>query len=82
MEELLAGHSNTCAQFQPSAVKTGKADHKTRRVEKGSVRENSTKEAGTAKGLVQLKKEKEQGKQAGKKVGEILPQRSVRQIKG
>lgn len=31
------------------------------------MRENSTKEAGTAKGLVQLKKEKNKEKQAGKR---------------
>lgn len=37
------------------------------------MRENSTKEAGTAKGLVQLKREKKKEKQAGKTLGEILP---------
>ena len=72
MERLLAGRSNTCAQFQPSAVKPGEADHK-RDGEKGSVRENSTKEAGTAKRVSPTKKEKNEKKQAGKKMGEILP---------
>lgn len=56
MEKLLAGHSNTCAQFQPSAVKPERQIIKRRL--KASVRENSTKEAGTVKGLVQLKNKK------------------------
>lgn len=62
MEKLLAGPLNHLRTVPAIGWKT----------RKGSVRENSTKEAGTAKGLVLLKKETNKEKQAGK-MGEILP---------
>lgn len=44
------------------------------------MRENSTKEAGTAKGLVQLKKERK--KENRQERGRNTPHKSMRQIKG